>query len=652
VSPDLVAVIALAEGDDVEEVRRALAALGVDGLEEAIDAGRVVATDGALRIVGEAPTLAPSDARLVHQALAEAIGPGAPLGAADRRVIHLAAATLLPDAAVADEIAAVAAALRAADLIADAADRWAAAARLTPDLPTRAGRLREAGEALWLLSRFEDAGLVLLEAFAATDDPAVRADVAIILGQIELWTRGPRHALALQQSSTDAVAAVDPDRAAALAVHASHTVIVSHDAPAGVRHARRAMELARRGSGALVPAAEVATLVALVHAGEREEADALWSGLEELAWSLIDADDVPEVEHLLNALGLVATITERWATGEAYLERVVFRARNAGSPSMLAMAAGCLAELRFRSGRLEEAMKLFDGEVVAGTVATGPVPQLWLDAIASRCAAVLDRSPNEVRVRATACLTEAERLDATVAASWARSALALLDLVAGDAAAAAHHLDRVAAAHAAGEIHEPGLLWWQADHVEALWRAGRRHEAGVALARLDDDARRTGRASALAGAARGRGLLAATNDEAEAALEAALSGYAALPCPFEVARTLIVRAERRLAAGRADAAGSDAAEAVALLDALGARPWASRARAQVRTVAEAADPLAPLTEAERRVADAVVGGARNRAVAEQLFLSERTVEAHLDRIYRKLGVSNRTELSALANRRR
>jgi DNA-binding NarL/FixJ family response regulator len=472
----------------------------------------------------------------------------------------------------------------------------------------------------------------------------------VILGQIELWTRGPRHALAVQLPTAEAVAAVDADRAAALYVHASHTVVVSLDAPAGVRFARRAMELAEAGTGALVPAAQVSLLLALVHAGEREEADAIWAPLEELAWALVDADDVPELEHLLNVLGMVATITERWPVGEAYLERVVFRARNAGSPSMLAMAAGCLAELRYRSGRLEEAVKLFDGDVTDGAAMTGPVPRAWLEAIACRCSAVLDDSPTEVRARALACVEAAGHLDAGVAVAWARSALSLLDLVAGDAASAARQLDRVAAAAQAGELHDPGLLWWQADHVEALWRAGRRHEAAAALARFDADVARTGRRSGAAGADRCRALLATTNEEAEAAAAASVAAFADLPAPFEVARTLTVRAERRLAAGDTQGAAADADEALALFDGLGARPWTAATHALVARVAATADPLASLTDAERRVADEIVSGARNREIAERLFLSERTVEAHLERIYRKLGVANRTQLAALSRR--
>ena len=51
------------------------------------------------------------------------------------------------------------------------------------------------------------------------------------------------------------------------------------------------------------------------------------------------------------------------------------------------------------------------------------------------------------------------------------------------------------------------------------------------------------------------------------------------------------------------------------------------------------------TPTERRIADLVALGRRNREIAGELFVSVATVEAHLTRIYRKLGVRSRTELS-------
>lgn len=57
--------------------------------------------------------------------------------------------------------------------------------------------------------------------------------------------------------------------------------------------------------------------------------------------------------------------------------------------------------------------------------------------------------------------------------------------------------------------------------------------------------------------------------------------------------------------------------------------------------------LPALTPAERRVAEAVAGGATNQQIASRLFLSLRTVESHLGRVYRKLGIANRTQLAGL-----
>ncbi|HEX7133616.1 MAG TPA: hypothetical protein VF228_13655, partial [Iamia sp.] len=124
-------VVDLADGADAAIVRRALERLGLTGLEDAIDQGLVeVAADGTLHARGPATTLRPSEARAAHQALADAIGPGGPLAVGHRRAVHLAAATLLPDAPVADEVAATAGELRAADRLPDAAALWAEAARL------------------------------------------------------------------------------------------------------------------------------------------------------------------------------------------------------------------------------------------------------------------------------------------------------------------------------------------------------------------------------------------------------------------------------------------------------------------------------------------------------------------------------------------
>jgi DNA-binding CsgD family transcriptional regulator len=89
---------------------------------------------------------------------------------------------------------------------------------------------------------------------------------------------------------------------------------------------------------------------------------------------------------------------------------------------------------------------------------------------------------------------------------------------------------------------------------------------------------------------------------------------------------------------------------------LGATPWAARAAAELRATGEVSSPTTELdgaealTPQERQVARLVSGGATNRDVAAQLFVSPKTVEYHLAKIFRKLGIKSRVELVKLETR--
>jgi DNA-binding NarL/FixJ family response regulator len=94
-------------------------------------------------------------------------------------------------------------------------------------------------------------------------------------------------------------------------------------------------------------------------------------------------------------------------------------------------------------------------------------------------------------------------------------------------------------------------------------------------------------------------------------------------------------------------------EALSLFEGLGARPWAARAEAElaadgVHTVGRlAANGLLPLTKHELRIAEAAANGLTNSEVAAALFISTKTVESNLTRVYRKLGLQSRTELARI-----
>ena len=79
---------------------------------------------------------------------------------------------------------------------------------------------------------------------------------------------------------------------------------------------------------------------------------------------------------------------------------------------------------------------------------------------------------------------------------------------------------------------------------------------------------------------------------------------------------------------------------------MGARLWAAKARDELERVSLRRAAQDELTETERRVAELAAAGLTNRSVAAQLFISPKTVEANLARVYRKLGISSRAELGA------
>ena len=196
------------------------------------------------------------------------------------------------------------------------------------------------------------------------------------------------------------------------------------------------------------------------------------------------------------------------------------------------------------------------------------------------------------------------------------------------------------------EIVEPSIVWWQADHVEALVRSGRPHEAAQALARFESSAALSPLVWASATTSRCRALMATNPDDAEHWFAVSLGHHDRLAAPFELARTLLCRAERRVATSSPLDPSADLAEALAIFEGLGASSWSAQAQALRDAAQSRAEPNLEelLSPAERRVAEAVVAGLTNREVAATLYVSEKTVEFHLHNIYRKYRIRSRTQL--------
>jgi DNA-binding CsgD family transcriptional regulator len=117
---------------------------------------------------------------------------------------------------------------------------------------------------------------------------------------------------------------------------------------------------------------------------------------------------------------------------------------------------------------------------------------------------------------------------------------------------------------------------------------------------------------------------------------------------FQQGRTHLCYGERLRRARRRRDARAQLRAAIEIFDRLGARPWADRARAELRAtgepVPERGQTPARLTPQELQIALLVAEGRTNAEIGRAIFLSTRTVEFHLSRAYRKLGVATRTEL--------
>jgi DNA-binding CsgD family transcriptional regulator len=256
-----------------------------------------------------------------------------------------------------------------------------------------------------------------------------------------------------------------------------------------------------------------------------------------------------------------------------------------------------------------------------------------------------------------ACRSYAARVTAESASSGmamansiAQWAVALLDLSRGSPERALTRLDTLRGG-SVGEAHPLFVLMTVPDLVEAYVQAGRAAEAADTYAPLHSYAAADAPPWALAMAARCRALLADAED-AERGYEEALGHLATLNRRFDRARVehlygSHLRRQRR----RADARDHLRA-AIEGYEQLGAEVWAERARVELRATGETARKRDPstatqLTPQELQIARLVGAGNSNKDVATQLFLSPRTVEYHLAKVFTKLGITSRADLIGL-----
>ncbi len=357
---------------------------------------------------------------------------------------------------------------------------------------------------------------------------------------------------------------------------------------------------------------------------------------------------VQQVElWIYTAWGLLAA--ERFDSVARIVDRAVAEARTRGSSAMTAMAFNCRAQLAYRTGRLDEAEPAAQTALEAigrgGLGAFGAGARMaYLECLTERGEEAGPAATDD-HVRDV----EAESVDERgFAAALDRYGLGRLRVATGDVDGGVAMLVDSGRRLTSALATNPGYVPWRGELALALARGGDRAQAATLAAEELRLARTAGTPRAYGMALRAVASVAG-GDEAIEILHEATGVLANASAPLEHARALTdlgaaMRRRRMQLESRdvlrdaldiAHRCGSQAlgARATAELHASGARP---------RTPALAG--VEALTPSERRVARLATSGRTNREIAEELFVTIKTVEKHLAGCYRKLNISSRDEL--------
>ena len=514
------------------------------------------------------------------------------------------------------------------------------ALRRTPQRRAQDARRRGIAAARYLMQAgdSEQARIILEELLMATSSYPARAEILVSLADTY---RGGDSEMAIRLLTEAAEQAGESlARVAAERRLASVAWTTLGDLSKGREHARTAVQLAEAAgdvtelAGSLVQVAWLDWNID--HAVPRELLDRI-AGLHTQMPSAL-------FESMLNARGLILL----WE-GEVDASRDVFlaardQALRMGDWYALAHPLLELVTVELVSGHWARGLEIAqEAEAVGHLIGH----HLIEAAVLIRSAHVLAHlgRVDEARQAGERGLALSRELGALQEESYALRVLGFLELSLGDAAAAHQRIGpslvRFRAA-GAGPRHV-----FDANDFEALVILGQFAEAEAALEPFERHVFERDHAWSMAISARCRGLLLAAAGDGTAAvhsLQEALAIHDRVPVPFERARTLLVLGEIQRRDRRRGAARESLRAALAEFERLGASLWVRRAR---RSLARIGEPGASgrLTETDRHIIELVTAGQSNRQVAAALFMSPHTVDTHLRRIYRVLGIKSRAQLA-------
>ena len=571
------------------------------------------------------------------------------------RAWYLAAAATGPDDAIAEALTAAATDARQRHGYGASARTWRRAAELTADHGMRATRLLRAATDSYLAGDSAAAVAWCQEALAHCHSPAFAVEAELILGRARTWAGDPLPAFDGLVRAAAAIQPVNPAGAAALLAEATLPAAMTGRVHLARQVAEQVEELWEDGSLGAAGAGASLTVLAMV-----AEAFALAGEVDRTARyqlravPMLQSADLAAEYQGAAVLAQADIWAERYEQSRLCLGAVVDMGRRVGAPAILSLALGLSRELGWWTGRWNsayadatEALQWAEEMNQVGLIGQA-LSQLSRITAArgdhERCQEHVERARRDVEPHGVGCLAVCNP-----------AALGLCALSRGDLMTAIDHLECAWDAAQAAGMGNPNVVPFAGDLAEALARAGAAERAEQVLAWLQDRADATGLVYPRAAAERARGILARDPVEAEAWFARARSAYQRQPVPFEQARTLLCEGETLRRARRPAASRQPLRNALTLFNRLGARPWAAKAIAELDATGIRADTrndksksvLDSLSPQELQVARAVGRGLNNIETAAALFVSRKTVEAHLTRIYRKLGIRSRTELTLL-----
>ena len=570
----------------------------------------------------------------------------AELAEPEQRPWYLSLAAVGPDEEVAAALTTAAQQARARGAYISAARLVRRSAELSARAADRADRLLAGAADSLLAGQAAQAERWCAEALTLRSDPRFFATVTGLRGRALMWMGETRLAADELMRAAEVVQHEDEAMAARLLHAAVMPIAMSGDV-------ERCFQAAIR-SEALVPGELASFHGRVMIAAAYLLHGALEQGRQRLELAELLRPEVDPVsdQHALAIMAEVYWWLEDFGAAKKLITFVVELLRQRGSSAALAFALTIRSDVGFRTGQWSSAY----ADAAEALQWAEEMQQLSmigysLVAMGRIEAARGQRGLCEEHIDLSLRRTGPSGTDSLLV--YQAAALGLSAMTHGEPDVAVEHLENAWQLAADHGLSHPGVVPFVADLVEAHIRCGDARRAEDLLAWLEERGDTMGLVYAAAAVRRCRGLLAHGVDEALSEFTAARTAHARCPMPFELGRTLLCQGEVLRRARHLLEARNVLREAQRIFEGLGARAWTDRVGRELvasgsrrRTPVQGASVgLDRLTPQELQIARVVSGGKNNGEVSAALFVSRKTVEAHLTRIYRKLGIHSRVELT-------